>query len=306
MHIWNWLAAALLVLLTAINMRAQPAVPDRATSLQVNVDLVLVPVTVTDRKGATVNGLSASEFSLREDNAIRPVISVSKEDVPSSIGIIVDLSGSMAGKAGMAARALRAFFETSNPEDEALLLTVSSRPDAVSGFTKDFGSLNSALLSARPRGATALIDTVYLGLREMRAAHNRRTALLVISDGMDNHSRYSEPELMRLAEEADVQIYTIGVIPVPPARKPIELGPERAGLAFLARLADRTGGLDFTLASYTDPAPLAAQIGRAMRDQYLIGYRAAEGAPSGQWRRIQVRVNLPQVRVASRSGYYVP
>jgi Ca-activated chloride channel family protein len=296
---------AALLLFARASLRAQPSFAgDR--NLSVNVDLVLVPVVVTDHSGTTIAGLPASSFSALENNTPRPIVSLTSEDLPASIGIIVDLSGSMSGKAGMAARAMRAFFGTSNPEDEALLLTVSSLPGTLSGFTKDFGSLSTAILAARPRGATALIDTVYLGLRQMRAAHCRRKALLIISDGMDNHSRYSEQELMRIADETDVAIFTIGIIQVPPARKLIALGPERNGLAFLDRLAARTGGLSFTLGSYADPSPVAEKIGRAIRDQYLIGFRpSADGSP-GQWHAIQVKVSVPQVRVSSRPGFYNP
>jgi VWFA-related protein len=210
----------------------------------------------------------------------------------------------MQTRTGIAAGAMRAFFDSADPNDEAFLLSVSSRPDTLSAFTNDFGSLEAGLLGAQRGGATALVDTICLGLRRMRAARNKHKALLIISDGMDNHSRYSVGELMRLAEEADVQIYTIGMTPSMAGRKPIELTEERNGLAFLAHLAARTGGLSFTLASYEDPAPIASRISRAIRNQYLIGYRPVETAEPGKWRPIRVRVSLPQVSVSSRAGYY--
>ncbi len=304
-----------LFLLTTSGLCAQPLLDVRtppgseafrAPDLQTNVDLVLVPVIVTNRAGATVSGLASTSFTVLEDNTPRPIVSLGREDVPASVGVIVDLSGSMGSKLGVATRAMRAFFDTANPEDEAFLLTVSSRPDTVSAFTSDFGLLQSGLLAARTGGATALIDTVYLGLHQMRAAHNKHKALLIISDGMDNHSRYSERELMRVAEESDVQIYTIGMAPSLANKKPIELTEERNGLAFLGHLAERTGGLSFTLASYEDPASVATKISRAIRDQYLIGYRPVESGEPGKWRKIQIRVSLPEVRVSSRIGYFVP
>ena len=262
-----------------------------------------MPVIVTNRSGTAVDGLTASSFTVFEDKDPRPILSFGTEDVPCSVGVVVDLSGSMQSKAGIAAGAMRAFFDTANPQDEAFLLTVSTRPDTISGFTRDFGNLEYQLSMSRSGGATALVDTVHLALSRLKEAHNSRRALLVISDGMDNHSRYSEAELLRLAEEADVQIYTIGMAPSLANKKAIELTEERNGLAFLDHLAERSGGLSFTLASYEDPVPTASKIGRAIRDQYLIGYRPSVSEP-GKWRTVHVKVDLPQVHVSSRNGYF--
>jgi len=275
----------------------------RAPDIHVDVDMVLLPVVVTNRGGAVVNGLPASSFTVLEDNAARPIVSFGSEDVPCSVGVIVDISGSMAGKTGLAADAMRAFFDTSNPEDEAFLLTVSTRPDTLSGFTNNFGNLQMQLSMARPGGATALVDTIQLALARLRGAHHSRRALLIISDGMDNHSRYSEAELLRLAEEADVQIYTIGMEPSTANKKAIELTEERNGLSFLSHLADRSGGLSFTLASYENPVPIASKVSTAIRNQYLIGYRPSAGEP-GKWRAVRVKVDIPQVHVSARNGYF--
>jgi len=287
-----------------LEVRASRTAPEafHAPNLRVNVDLVLLPVVVTDRSGVAVNGLQASSFTVLEDKNPRPIVSFGNEDLPCSVGVVVDLSGSMQSRAGMAAGAMRAFFDTANPEDEAFLLTVSTRPDTLSGFTRDFGNLESQLSMARAGGATALVDTVQLALERLRGAHNGRRALLVISDGMDNHSRYSEAALLRLAEEADVQIYTIGMTPSTANKKAIELAEERSGLAFLEHLAERSGGLSFTLASYENPVPVAGKIGRAIRDQYVIGYRAPEDG-TGKWHAIQVKVDVPQLHVSTRNGY---
>jgi Ca-activated chloride channel homolog len=275
----------------------------RPPDIHVDVDLVLLPVVVTNRGGAVVNGLAASSFTVLEDNASRPIVSFGSEDAPCSVGIIVDISGSMAGKTSIAAGAMRAFLDTSNAEDEAFLLTVSTRPDALSGFTNDFGPLQSQLSMARQGGATALVDTIQLALTRLRGAHHSRRALLIISDGMDNHSRYSEAELLRMALEADVQIYTIGMEPSVANKKAIELTEERNGLSFLSHLSDRSGGLSFTLASYENPAPIAAKVSTAIRNQYLIGYRPAAGEP-GKWHAVHVKVDTLQVHVSARNGYF--
>jgi len=275
----------------------------RTPDLRVNVDLVLVPVTVTDRSGVVVSNLAESSFTVLEDNSPRPIVSFNTEDVACSVGVVVDISGSMGDKTGLAAGAMRAFFGTANPEDEAFLLTVSTRPDTLSGFTQDFGNLQSQLSMSRPGGKTALVDTIELALQRLREAHHPRRALLIISDGMDNHSRYSEGELLRLAAEADVQIYTIGMAPSAVNKKGIERLEEPRGLAFLSHLASRSGGLDFTLGSYENPAPIAGKIGHAIRDQYLIGYSPLS-SEQGKWRAIRVKVDAPQVHVSARNGYY--
>jgi len=304
---------ALFVLLAGIPLAAQvqldirasrPAIEEfRAPDLRVDVDLVLLPVIVTNRQGITVDGLPASSFTVLEDRSPKPIVSFASEDVPCSVGVVVDLSGSMQSKAGIAAGAMRAFFDTANPEDDAFLMTVSTKPDTLSGFTQDFGGLQSRLMTARPGGATALVDTIELALGRMKTAHNPHRALLIISDGMDNHSRYSEPELLRLAAEADVQIYTVGMAPSLANKKAIELTEERNGLAFLDHLAEKSGGLSSTLASYEDPVPVASKISHAIRDQYLIGYRPSPG-DAGKWRAVQVKVNIPQAHVSARNGYY--
>jgi Ca-activated chloride channel family protein len=307
----RWLFTALFIL-PGFYLSAQPQLdirPSRASSeafrspdMRVDVNLVLLPVIVTNRSGSVVHGLPASSFTVLEDKAARPIVSFGSEDVPCSGGVVVDLSGSMQSKTGIATGAMRAFFDTANPEDEAFLLTVSTRPDTLSGFTRDFGNLESQLSNARVGGKTALVDTIHLALERLHGAHYPNRALLIISDGMDNHSRYSEMELLHYAQEADVQIYTIGMAPSVANKKPIELTEERNGLAFLEHLAERSGGLSFTLAGYEDPTPTASKIGRAIRDQYLIGYSPAPGEP-GKWRSVKVTVDVPQLHVSSRTGY---
>jgi len=275
----------------------------RSPDLRVNVDLVLLTVTVTDRFGSVVNNLAEPSFTILEDNTPRPIVSFNSEDAACSVGVVIDISGSMGGKTNLAAEAMRTFFDAANPDDEAFLLTVSTRPNTLSGFTNDFGNLQSQLSMSRPGGATALVDTIQLALRRLREARNPRRALLVISDGMDNHSRYSEAALLRLAQEADVQIYTIGMATSAVNKKGIEMTEEPGGLAFLSHLSERSGGLNFTLGTYENPVSIASKIGRAIRDRYLIGYHPS-ASDAGKWRAIRVKVDVPQLHVSTRSGYY--
>jgi Ca-activated chloride channel family protein len=300
----------LVVLLTtmpALPAAASPAKGREADSnIRLNVELVMVPVTVTDRRGATVLGLERDNFKLFEDKIAQTIVSFSGQDEPCSVGLIFDVSGSMRDKLPAAKEATRAFFRTSNPKDEAFLVTISTQPEVHTGFTEDAGTIENRVQSAHSGGRTAFIDSVYLALTRMREAHNARKALVIISDGMDNHSRYSKRELMALALEADVQIYTISLNDVPRHKKPIEMQEERRGLWLLDDLATKTGGLNFTIVEMDQAAKVAGKIGTALRNQYVLGYRPPENGQTGKWRKIQVKANVPGVHLYSRTGYYAP
>src|ERR1035438_9652141 len=186
--------------------------------------LVLVPVTVVDRRGSIVNGLASNAFTLTEDGVRQQIRSFSEEDAPVSMGIVLDLSGSMKGVLGAAKESLRALMKDANPADEAFLSTVSTRPRAYSGFTHDFDEVLGRIAGENAGGDTALIDAIYESLQELRSGVHTRKALLVISDGMDNHSRYSREELLRRAVESDAQIYT--------DRKSIRLNSSHLGISY--------------------------------------------------------------------------
>jgi Ca-activated chloride channel homolog len=277
-----------------------------------DAQMVLVPVTVTDHYGKTIEGLQRENFTVIDDQSPQHIASFSTADAPCSVGLVVDISGSMRDSLHTAKEVTRAFLGTANPEDEFLLLTVSTDPQAVSGFTKDVAAVERSVAAARPGGSTALIDTVYLGLTRMKNARRPRRALLILSDGMDNHSRYSKSELMRVALEADVQIYTIitdgipdGTFPMRPAmvRKPWDNGEQNQGRSLLEDLADKTGGLHFRVR--TDAAGDAAmKAAQAIRSQYVIGYQPPDPGDSGKWHRLRVKLDVPHLNVYARNGYY--
>jgi Ca-activated chloride channel family protein len=282
--------------------------------------MVLVPVTVTDRNGKTIEGLRAENFNILDDQKPQRIASFATEDAPCSVGLVLDISGSMRNTLSTAKDVAQSFFRTANPDDEFLLLTVSTLPVATPGFTTDAAALEKTIELARPGGRTALIDTVYLGLSRMREARRPRRALLILSDGMDNQSRYSKGELMRLALEADVQIYTIvmpdnasgGAIgngaPFRPSliKKPGGEAQDRQGPDLLEKLSERTGGLHFRVRNDTEAKAAAIKAGQALREEYVIGYQPPDPGTAGKWHRVSVKSNVPKVNVHARNGYYAP
>ena len=263
-----------------------------------------MPVTVTDHKGKTLGGLHREDFTVFDEQVSQQIVSFTGEDSACSVGVVLDISGSMRNQLNDFKDVVHEFLAASNNEDEMFLLTVSSTPAVASGFTEDFSLLERSVRSAFAGGGTALIDTAYLGLTRMRKAERPRRAMLVLSDGVDNHSRYSKSELMNVAMEADTQIYTIIIDNTPLGKKPIELTEEHRGWDLMDDLAEKTGGLSFRVRSVGDAKSAARNIGEAIRNQYMIGYRPPEIAGSGKWHRIRVKADVPRASIYAPSGYY--
>ncbi len=200
---------------------AAPALNTRVRSLKVDVDLVLVPVTITDPMNRLVTGLEKENFQLYEGSSAQEIKSFSSEDAPVSLGVIFDSSGSMSTKMDRAKEAVLEFFKTANPQDEFFMITFSDEPEEVSDFTSSVDDIQGKLIYAVPRKRTALLDAIYMGISKMRQAKFAKKALLIISDGGDNHSRYTEGEIKSMVKEADVMVYAIGIYDryFPDARK---------------------------------------------------------------------------------------
>jgi Ca-activated chloride channel family protein len=294
----------LLVVLAGINLYAQSTQPVARTAFKSDSDLVLVPVTVTDRRGGIVSGLPTETFHISDDKVSQRIFSLSEQDVPASIGVILDRSGSMRWTLNDAKAAVRSFLDTANPEDEGFLYSVSSRPEKNTGFTPELDTLLGSVAFSGSRGSTALIDTVYYALDAMRAAHRPRKALLIISDGMDNHSRYSKTELMERVVESDVQIYTIAIYGAPAYAKAIQILEQREGVALLDDLAEKTGGLSFVVRTPEEIGKATAAISRAIRSEYVIAYAPQHCTRDGKWHSIHVKVGEPGLRAYARPGYY--
>ena len=310
-------SCALLCFLTVGELDAQRT--STAPTFQTSSQMVLVPVTVTDHYGKTIESLKAQDFNIFDNQKPQEIVTFANEDVPCSVGLVLDISGSMQKTLSAAKAIADAFFGTANPDDEFLLLTASTQPEAMPKFTANIEALEENIGFAKPGGFTALIDTVYLGLSRMKEARRPRRALLILSDGMDNHSRYSQNELLRLALEADAQVYTMifdgisggastGGIPYRPslAQKPWDQAHERQGPELLEKLSDKTGGLHFHIHNNDEAKDAVVKAGRALRNQYLIGYHPPDLGASGKWHQIRVKSNVPKVNVHARNGYYSP
>jgi Ca-activated chloride channel family protein len=282
-----------------------PALKTHTKPLKVEVDLVLLPVTVTDPLNRLVAGLEKQNFQIIENNQLQEIRHFSSEDAPISLGVIFDTSGSMSDKIEKAREAAVEFFKTANREDEFFMIAFSEKPELLADFTQSIEEVQSKLVYTVPRGRTALLDSIYLGINKMREAHNSKKALLVISDGGDNRSRYTDREIKNMVKEADVQIYSIGIFaPNPPT-------PEEArGPELLGEIADVTGGRTFALEDPNDLPDVAKKIGIELRNQYVLGYRPQNAVHDGRWHKVKVKLllpkGLPHLTVYAKSGYYTP
>jgi len=282
-----------------------PGLTAHVRPLKVDVDLVLVPVTVTDPLNRLVTGLDKENFQLFEGNAAEEIRTFSSEDAPVSLGVIFDSSGSMTSKMDRAKEAVIEFFKTANPQDEFFMITFNDEPEEVTDFTSSVDEIQSKLVFAVPRRRTALLDAIYMGVSKMRQAKYAKKALLIISDGGDNHSRYTENEIRAMVKEADVMIYAIGIYD-----RYFATQEERLGPGLLSDITELTGGRAFTIDNPNDLADVATKIGIELRNQYVLGYRPKKVVRDGKWRKIKVKLlppkGLPPLRVYARTGYYAP
>ena len=277
-------------------------------TIRSTVDMALVNVTVTDPYNRLVTGLDPDNFRVFEDNVEQEIVTFSAEDVPISIGVIFDFSGSMANKVDKAREAALEFFKTANPQDEFFLVSFNERAELSSTFTNSVEDLQSRMMMTAPKGRTALLDAIYLGLSQMRGAHNGKRALLILSDGGDNHSRYNENDIKRLVREADTQLYAIGIYD--PLGYRNRTPEELNGPSLLAEITELTGGRVFAVEHLNDLPDIASKIGMELRNQYVLGYRPSNHIHDARWRKIKVKLRppkgLPPLSVYAKTGYYAP
>jgi VWFA-related protein len=284
------------------------AFPQSDYRLQVDSTLVVIPVSVTDASNHFVLNLGRDRFSLFEDGTRQRISQFADEDAPLSIGILVDVSGSMAGKLAISQGAVAEFLKTMNPQDEAFLIEFSDHAQLVSGFTSDVNVIKEKMNTVQSGGLTALLDAVHLGLSEMKSARNPRKALLILSDGGDNNSRYSAAEIKQVVRQADVQIYCMGVFET--SLFPRLSTAEVSGPALLSEISEQTGGRVFPARSFGALPGIARRIGVELRNQYILAYAPSNSAKDGAFRRVEVKLEAPDglsgLKARWRTGYYAP
>jgi Ca-activated chloride channel family protein len=276
--------------------------------IKVDVDLTLVNVTVTDPLDRLVTGLEKEHFRVFEDGVEQEIVSLSSEDVPVSIGLVFDMSGSMSDKVEKAREAAVQFMRTANPQDQFFLVSFNDRAELTSGFTGSVDEVQNRMMFTASRGRTALLDAVYLGLSQMRGANYSKRALLIISDGGDNHSRYNESDIKKYLKEADCQLYAIGIFdPIDIRSRTTE---ELEGPSLLSEMTEMTGGRVFPVRNLSELPDIAAKIGTELRNQYILGYKSANPLHNGSWRKIKVKLHPPKgltpLTVYGKRGYYAP
>ena len=273
-------------------------------SLSVDVDLVLLNATVTDAQSRHVAGLGKENFRVWEDKIEQEIQYFSTEDIPLSVGIIFDVSGSMANKLTVARNAASTFLKMGSPEDEYFLVQFSDSPHLTQDFTKDITKLENHLIFTKAKGSTSLYDALYLGLTQLDRGTNSRKAVLLITDGQDNHSRYSFSNVKEFAKEHDVQIYAIGI------EDEFSATTGYSGRGLLEDLANLTGGRAFFPPSIYELENICEKIAVDLKNQYVLGYRPLNHSSDGKWRKVQVRIKKPEgmsaLSVRAKSGYYAP
>ena len=300
------------MIVVAAGLLAQVSIPSREKTasktpnefpradLRIDRTEVLVPVAVNDNYNRPVAGLEQENFRIFDDKIEQAITSFSMEDEPVAVGLVFDTSGSMSGTEREERMAATEFFKTANPEDEFALVEFDSSPRLVVPVTPDPAKITYQLLFTHTRGSTALLDAVFLGLHEIKKSNKKRKALVVISDGGENNSRYTSSEIKNVVKESDVLIYSIGVFADP-------LYTDAGGV--LNNISEQTGGRMFKTQGMR-LSDIAQKISIDLRNRYLLGYVPSNTDRNGRYHQVEVKIvapkGLPPVRAHWRTGYYAP
>jgi Ca-activated chloride channel family protein len=285
---------------------------EKGYTIGVNVDLVLMYASVFDKDGDFVGGLKEDNFKVYEDDIEQKIASFSQEDVPVSMGILLDLSGSMRGKMDQVNKAALAFIRASNPQDQVFLIGFNDEVELLQDFTSDIDEITDSLDNAVVTGGTSLYDAIYLGVQKAHTGKKPKKAIVVITDGEDRDSYYGLNELLAKVQESDVQVFCIGFLN-PSGDKGFfgrwsKSVPEKAHDA-LVRIAEETGGKAFFPDTVTGIHTIVAEIAAEIRSQYSLGYFSSNSARDGSFRRVKIQLLGPRAgdsHIRYRRGYYAP
>ena len=279
---------------------------DAISSLKIQVDLVLVNATVTDISSRFVMGLEKQHFRLFEDKVEQKIKYFSNEDVPVSIGLLFDISGSMGNKIARSRDAAVAFLKTSNPADEYFLMAFADRPLVEEDFTSDISEIQNRLMQKKAAGSTTLFDAIYLALEKMKQSSHSKKAILLITDGEDTHSRYSLTNVHEAVKESDVQIFAIGIV----NSFYSDLARGRTGRGVLEKITTMTGGSAYFPNSVYELEDICTKIAIGLKNQYILGYSPTNQTQDGRWRKIKIKMTPPKglrsLSVRTKRGYYGP
>ena len=300
MRFKSWLLLALSGAL-AFSLKAQSQKPAAPPVFKIDVEMVFVKVSVTDPLNRYVTGLENEHFKVYEDNIEQSISHFSQEAAPISAGIIFDVSNSMNKDNNIrkAKNAIARFLQSGNRADEYFLVTFNNKTNLAQSFTDHSSSLENEAAFQKARGSTALYDAVYMGLDQIKRGTHEKKALIVISDGEDNSSRYTSAEIREFAKEMDVQVYAIG-----------QIGPLGTGSSELQRIVNITGGRAFFPNNFNELDYYIDLIHAELRSQYVLGYTPTNKTHDGKWRRIRIKLDapqgLPKLILHAREGYYAP
>jgi Ca-activated chloride channel homolog len=294
-----------LVLLALTTLSSAQNLNDRDYDLTVDVELVQLPVSVLDKDGLPVRGLQQENFTIYEDKIQQDITLFKHEDIPLSIGLVVDGSGSMSDKLERLQTSAMTFVRESNPDDETSIVSFADEVNLEQNFTRNQHKLSQALAGITPRGNTSLYDAVLLAARHLNEeGFHEKKVLLVISDGEDNKSKYTLKEVLSAIRESKIILYAVGLLTPEPIFTP------DGGKKALKKLAEATGGASFFPKNVNQVEEICKRIARDLREQYTIGYKPSNNKLDGSWRKVQVRVNPPKIlsniKVRSKQGYYAP
>ncbi len=300
----KWVLTITTFMLVAVVAYSQDMRQALNQTLKIDVDLVLINATVTDPRNRYVTGMEGEHFQIFEDRLEQEIQYFSTEDVPLSLGIVFDVSGSMKDKLSIARDAAVTFLKTGSPEDEYFLAEFSAKPSIAQDFTTDISRLQNHLIFIPAKGMTALYDAVYLALEKVNEGSNPKKALLMITDGEDNRSRYTFGNVREFVKESDVQIYAIGIV----NNWNSQLAMGRTGRALIEELSEVTGGRSFFPNSVYELEDITTKIAVELKNQYVIGYLSTNERKDGKWRKVQVKVTpprgIPRLTVRAKQGYY--
>ena len=287
---------------------------DDTFQLNVDVQIVEIPVSVTNKDGAIINDLSRSSFQIFEDKVQQVIKEFKHEDIPLSVGLVIDNSGSMRlqSKRSRVASAALTFVRESNPEDETFIVDFNDEATLLQDFTRSMASLVDSLSDIDPHGGTAMNDAIYLAVDHLKQGSREKKALLVITDGEDMDSKYGiNPLLEHIKQSKDVTIYTIGLLDENDDRGGLfSQSPSKKAKKDLEKISELTGGEAFFPKTVNEVSEICQRIARELRNQYTLIYSSTNDRRDGTWRTVDVRVTppqgIPKPNVKFRQGYRAP